>query len=99
MNELSREKANKIMLVLNEQPPQVVYEALLIATLSMQVHQAKDVGDVRVTWVDNFRAISNNYIQQLKQYADATARKNEFQLSSNIIALPAKRKLITPTPQ
>ena len=85
---LERSLAEKLVLILDGHDPRVVYKALLYATLSVMVHEAKDAGDTNISWTDKFRVISNNYQQQLKQHGDNTAAKYENKLSSAIIHLP-----------
>lgn len=85
---LERAICEKIMIILNEHDPRVVYKALMYSTLSAMVHEAKDVGDTNISWTDKFRVISNNYQQQLKQHSDNTATKHETRVSSKIIHLP-----------
>lgn len=90
-DELERALGEKIMKVLDGHDPRVVYKALMYATLSVSVHEAKGIGDNNISWVDRFRVVSNNYIQQLKQHSDRTAAKHENKLSSSIIHLPGGR--------
>lgn len=87
---LERAIAEKLIKALDGQDPRVVYKALMYATLSVMVHEAKDVGDANISWPDRFRVISNNYIQQLKQHATNTAEKHDLTLSSKIIHLPGR---------
>ena len=89
-DELERAIAEKLIKALDGQDPRVVYKALMYATLSVMVHEAKDVGDANISWPDRFRVISNNYLQQLKQHAAKTISKNEFQVSGNLIHLPGR---------
>ena len=87
-DELERAIGEKIMVILDGHAPRVVYKALMYASLSAMVHEAKDVGDANISWTDRFRVISNNYTQQLKQHSAATAERHESKLSSAIIHLP-----------
>lgn len=87
---IERAVAEKIIKLLDGHEPRVVYKALLYATLSVMVHEAKDVGDANISWTDRFRVISNNYNQQLKQHSETTAGKHENKLSSAIIHLPGR---------
>ena len=89
-DQLERATAEKLIKALDGHDPRVVYKALMYATLSVMVHEAKDVGDTNISWPDKFRVISNNYIQQLKQHSDTTASKHEDKLSSAIIHLPGR---------
>ena len=89
-DQLERATAEKLIKALDGHDPRVVYKALMYATLSVMVHEAKDVGDTNISWPDKFRVISNNYIQQLKQHSDTTASRHEDKLSSAIIHLPSR---------
>ena len=89
-DQLERAIAEKLIKALDGHDPRVVYKALMYATLSVMVHEAKDVGDTNISWPDKFRVISNNYIQQLKQHSDTTAGKHENKLSSALIHLPGR---------
>lgn len=89
-DELERQLAEKLMRGLDGHDPRVVYKAMMYATLSIMVHEAKDVGDTNISWTDKFRVLSNNYTQQLKQHSDRTAARHEQKLSSAIIHLPGR---------
>ena len=89
-DELERATAEKLIKALDGHDPRVVYKALMYATLSVMVHEAKDVGDTNISWPDKFRVLSNNYIQQLKQHATNTAEKHDLKLSSAVIHLPGR---------
>lgn len=92
----AREEADKIMRMLANKDASFVYTVIMYVTISLFVHDAKEraLKDTRVSWPDWLRTVANNYQKQLMRQTNATAKANDEVLSSNIIALPAERKII-----
>jgi len=81
----ARELAERILKILTDREPALVYTALLYTTISVGVHQAKSVvGEGKISWPDQFRVVMANYNQQLKQHSDRTAATNDT-VSSGVI--------------
>ena len=93
-NAEARELADKILLLTNNRELELITAALSLVIISVFVRVAQSLGDGRVSWVDQFRAQSNNFLQVVGRMVKATAKK--YEQPTGVVQVPGSSVILPP---